>query len=182
RAHGVSAGSTSPWSRSFRSRPGWRWQRTSSLERRRPTMTDLPMFERATRRAVLKRGLAAGGLLTSGAWLAACGGGNHDQSVFSSTPLDAAAPTAPPSTSTEFAAVAGNVTSTQADAVSGATRAAGAYNLQWDGKGLDGKPLAGDHTLWIEAAREHGPHSVMSGPIVLGQPATTTIKGMGELS
>ena len=83
---------------------------------------------------------------------------------------------------TEFASAADNVTSDQLDAVSGATRSAGEYQLQWDGKGLDGSTLSGDHTMWIEAAREHGPHSVTSGTVTLGNPGSTTITGNGELS
>lgn len=83
---------------------------------------------------------------------------------------------------TEFAAVVANVTTEQADAVSGPTREAGAYELQWNGLGLDGKPLTGAYTLWIEAAREHGPHSVMSGPVVLGKSGSSSLTGNGELS
>ncbi len=83
---------------------------------------------------------------------------------------------------TEFASAADNVTSDQLDAVSGATRSAGEYQVQWDGTGLDGTPLTGDHAVWIEAAREHGPHSVTSGTVTLGKPGSTTITGDGELS
>lgn len=43
------------------------------------------------------------------------------------------------------------------DGVSGATRKAGTYVLQWDGLDDDGKPLsAGNYTLLVEAAREQG--------------------------
>jgi hypothetical protein len=83
---------------------------------------------------------------------------------------------------TEFTAAAADASAAQVDAVSGATRAPGAATLQWDGVGLDGSPVVGDHTLWIEAAREHGPHSVMSGPVTFGRAATTTVTGSGELS
>jgi hypothetical protein len=81
-----------------------------------------------------------------------------------------------------FAAFEGDIAQDQLDAVSGATRSAGKYQLQWDGKGLDGSALAGTYTLWIEAAREHGPHSVMNGKLVLGRAGSTTITGSGELS
>jgi hypothetical protein len=220
---------------------------------------ELPLFERASRRAVLRRGLAATGVLAAGAWLAACS--NDDKNAFdspattsssgaatsstSSTSSSGAATssTAPTATTapaaaaaaasvgirftyaaadasgrvrnpyiaawvedqsstmvglisvwyeareskylrelTQFSAASGDVTSTAVDAVSGATRPAGQYRLQWDGKGLDGAVLTGSHTLWIEAAREHGPHSVMSGPVVLGQAGSTTVAGGGELS
>ncbi|MEO8693189.1 MAG: DUF2271 domain-containing protein [Acidimicrobiales bacterium] len=83
---------------------------------------------------------------------------------------------------TEWAAASAKVTTSQLDAVSGATRSAGAYSFQWNGKGLDGKTLQGPHTLWIEAAREHGPHSVTHGPVTLGTPGKGTIPGSGELS
>jgi FAD:protein FMN transferase len=83
---------------------------------------------------------------------------------------------------TEFTASASQLESSDVDAVSGPTRQAGDYTLQWDGKGLDGAKLSGPFTLWVEAAREHGPHSVVSGPVALGQPGTITIPGSGELS
>jgi hypothetical protein len=83
---------------------------------------------------------------------------------------------------TAFAALAGEVPEAQFDAVTGATRSPGEYQLHWDGTGLDGSVLSGRYALWIEAAREHGPHSVMSGEVVLGQAGSTTIPGSGELS
>ena len=37
------------------------------------------------------------------------------------------------------------------------TRAPGKYDIIWDGKDDQGKPVgAGEYTLYIEAAREHG--------------------------
>lgn len=83
---------------------------------------------------------------------------------------------------TSFTGATAAITSAQVDAVSGATRSAGDYTLQWDGRGLDGTPLDGRYTLWVEAAREHGPHSVTSGSIDLGTPTNVTIAGNGELS
>lgn len=83
---------------------------------------------------------------------------------------------------TSYAKAAADVTTRQLDAVTGATRSAGEYRFQWDGSGLDGTPLTGAHTLWIEASREHGPHSVTSGVVELGSAGPTTIPANGELS
>ena len=45
--------------------------------------------------------------------------------------------------------------------VSSATRAPGSYQLKWDGKDNEGKLVkAGKYTVVVEAAREHGGHSV----------------------
>ena len=44
-----------------------------------------------------------------------------------------------------------------AHSVSSATRSAGHYTLQWDGKDNQGKPVKpGKYTVYIECAREHG--------------------------
>ena len=83
---------------------------------------------------------------------------------------------------TEFTSAGNAVDSSAFDAVTGATRAAGEYRLQWDGIGIDASALVGPYTLWIEAAREHGPHSVTSGPVTLGTAGTATIPANGELS
>ena len=83
---------------------------------------------------------------------------------------------------TDFTAASTDVDVDQVAAVSGATRAAGQYRLAWDGHGLDGAALTGPHTLWVEAAREHGPHSVTNGPITLPATGPTTVAGNGELS
>lgn len=83
---------------------------------------------------------------------------------------------------TEWSASSGGLSTAALNAVTGATRAAGQYQLGWDGKDLKGNALAGSYTLWIEAAREHGPHSVTSGPIVLGRAGTATLAANGELS
>ncbi len=216
------------------------------------------MFERSSRRTLLKRGLAVGGVVTAGVWLAACG--NDDKAVFATAtgtdggnggnggPTIAASSTATTHTTiltsgsatvgagevavaidfsytpggsggrirnpyiaawvedasgtmvalvfvwyssreskylrelTGFAAAARGLTSAELDAVSGATRTAGTYALRWDGKGFDGTVLTGRHTLWIEAAREHGPHSATTGPVDLGRPGTATLPADGELS
>ena len=225
---------------------------------------DLPHFERASRRAFLRRGLAASGALAAaGVALAACS--KSDADVFSAATADettttgtaaaTATTTAPVATAsssstststtaavaetavaagalevsfsytaadssgrvrnpyvavwveddggdlvaligvwystrdakylrelTEFTAAATDLGADQVDAVSGATRTAGRYQLQWDGRGLDGTAVAGPHTLWVEAAREHGPHSVTSGSLTLPATGPTTIAGNGELS
>ncbi|MEZ5139326.1 MAG: DUF2271 domain-containing protein [Acidimicrobiales bacterium] len=58
---------------------------------------------------------------------------------------------------------------TDVDAVTGATRPAGSYTVAWDGTDLAGARAApGTYTVWIEAAREHGPHSITSASIDLG--------------
>ena len=51
-------------------------------------------------------------------------------------------------------------------AVSSGTRAAGQYQLKWDGTNVNGQRVAqGDYVLCIEAAREHGPYSLITGNI-----------------
>lgn len=67
---------------------------------------------------------------------------------------------------------------------SGATRAAGTYSVVWDGTGLDDELVsAGDYVLYIEAAREHGPHSITSAAIVVdGSSVSVTLPDEGELS
>lgn len=51
-------------------------------------------------------------------------------------------------------------------AVSAGTRAAGQYQLKWDGTNVNGQRVAqGDYVLCIEAAREHGPYSLITGNI-----------------
>jgi hypothetical protein len=229
---------------------------------------ELPMFEQATRRAVLRRGLALTGVLLAGDLLAACGG-NGDKEAFATstttptTTLGAVPTTAAPTTTaarastttttkaatttsappgstaaatgnvvslaftytaadtsgrvnnpflaawvedasgnlvglisvvyltreskylrelTSWAAAGSKVTAAQLDAVTGATRSAGAYKFQWNGKGLDGTVLKGKHTIWLEAAREHGPHSVTKGEVALGAAGTFTLPASGELS
>ena len=48
------------------------------------------------------------------------------------------------------------------DTVTSATRQAGQYTLQWDGKDNAGKPVrAGTYTVCIEAAREHGTYQII---------------------
>ena len=48
--------------------------------------------------------------------------------------------------------------------VSSATRLPGAYTVAWAGLSDDGTPLApGEYVLCVEAAREHGPYSLVKG-------------------
>jgi thiamine biosynthesis lipoprotein ApbE len=48
------------------------------------------------------------------------------------------------------------------DTVTSATRTAGKYTLQWDGKDNAGKPVrAGTYTVCIEASREHGTYQII---------------------
>jgi hypothetical protein len=56
---------------------------------------------------------------------------------------------------------------------SSATRQPGTYDIVWDGKAADGKPLpAGSYFLCIESAREHGPYSLIREAITIGSDAT----------
>ncbi|MEY2836407.1 MAG: hypothetical protein RLZZ557_2069 [Bacteroidota bacterium] len=51
--------------------------------------------------------------------------------------------------------------------ISSATRPAGSYILKWDGKTEDGSWVeAGNYTIYIEAAREHGTYQLMKQEIV----------------
>lgn len=70
------------------------------------------------------------------------------------------------------------------DAMSGATRAAGSYQVVWDGTDVDGNVVPkGNYVLCIEAARERGPYEVATGPITIGTDGfTTTLADSGELS
>lgn len=67
--------------------------------------------------------------------------------------------------------------------MSGATRVAGTYTVAWDGTDLDGNPVpAGDYTLVIESAREHGPYSLTSAPLTVGDgPVAITLPDDGEI-
>lgn len=69
------------------------------------------------------------------------------------------------------------------DAVARPTRAPGRYTLVWDGKDQAGKPVVqGRYTVHIEAVREHGGHSYISGDLDLrAAPASAQIAGKDEL-
>ena len=52
------------------------------------------------------------------------------------------------------------------DSLAGATRKAGSYQLAWDGRDEQGRPVApGDYLLHLEIAREHGEHEKLSLPL-----------------
>jgi hypothetical protein len=70
------------------------------------------------------------------------------------------------------------------ETTTGATRAAGTYSLSWDGIDTSGARAAqGDYVLLIEAAQEHGTHSLTSAPITLGGSGTeASLADDGDLS
>jgi hypothetical protein len=70
------------------------------------------------------------------------------------------------------------------DTTSSATRTAGTYNLSWDLADLDGKRVDnGTYTLCVEATREHGPYSLVTGDLqVTGKAITQQLAANGELS
>ena len=58
------------------------------------------------------------------------------------------------------------------DAITSATRVAGKYALQWDGKDNAGKTVpAGKYTIFIEAAREHGTYQIIRQEMDLPSPS-----------
>ena len=68
--------------------------------------------------------------------------------------------------------------------VSSATRGPGRYTVRWDGRDNQGKPVpSGKYTIYIEAAREHGTHQLVSGDLVCnGSPAKLELPANVELS
>ncbi len=70
------------------------------------------------------------------------------------------------------------------DAVSGATRTPGDYALAWDGTDLDGDLVSqGTYYLCIEAAREHGPYSLVREAVAIGDASFTTgLTADGEIA
>ncbi len=70
------------------------------------------------------------------------------------------------------------------DAVTGATRSAGKYNLNWDMKDDNGNPVeAGKYTVHIEAARERGTYQLISREIELNdEPKNIDLQGGIEIS
>ena len=70
------------------------------------------------------------------------------------------------------------------DAVTGATRKPGTYQLTWDGALVSGKQItAGKYVLHIEAVREQGGREYIRQVIYLGQKNTQnyTLSGKAEL-
>ncbi len=70
------------------------------------------------------------------------------------------------------------------DAVTSATRTAGKYTLQWDGKDNAGKPVpAGTYTVCIEASREHGTYQIIRQEMDFSStPKHTALPGGTEIS
>ena len=67
------------------------------------------------------------------------------------------------------------------DAVTSATRQAGKYTLQWDGKDNAGKPVKpGVYTVYIEASREHGGYDLVKQEVDLaGGAKSFSLTGSG---
>jgi thiamine biosynthesis lipoprotein ApbE len=63
------------------------------------------------------------------------------------------------------------------------TRQPGKYRVIWDGKDDHKRPLpAGEYTIWIEAAREHGTYQDIRKKVTLAdQPFTEELKGNVEI-
>jgi thiamine biosynthesis lipoprotein ApbE len=63
------------------------------------------------------------------------------------------------------------------------TRPPGKYDVAWDGKDDQGKPVpAGEYTINIEAAREHGTYQLIRKSVTLGsKPFAETLKGNVEI-
>jgi thiamine biosynthesis lipoprotein ApbE len=70
------------------------------------------------------------------------------------------------------------------DAIGQATRPPGKYSLTWDGRDDKGKPLpAGEYTVSIEAAREHGTYQIIRKALKVGgdEPLSEDLKGGVEI-
>lgn len=69
------------------------------------------------------------------------------------------------------------------ETVSSATRAPGTYNVAWDCTDDAGARIpAGDYTLYIESAREHGPYQIIDQTVSLGATGGQwTLEPDGEL-
>ena len=69
------------------------------------------------------------------------------------------------------------------ETISRATRPPGKYEVIWDGKDDQGKPLpAGTYNLSIEAAREHGTYQVIRKELTLNdKPFADELKGNIEI-
>ena len=67
---------------------------------------------------------------------------------------------------------------------SSATRAPGSYSVAWDLTDADGKAVKdGTYTVCIEALREHGPYSLVTGTVAIkGTAVNQQLDDNGELS
>jgi hypothetical protein len=70
------------------------------------------------------------------------------------------------------------------DTISGATRPAGSYTLQWDGKDDSGNLVKpGKYTVYIEVAREHGTYQLMKQEMNFnGTPQKVNLPGGMEIT
>ncbi len=68
--------------------------------------------------------------------------------------------------------------------ISSATRPPGRYTLAWDGKDNQGRPVkAGEYTIYIEAAREHGTYQIMKQAMTFpGAARKVVIPGNPEVT
>ena len=78
----------------------------------------------------------------------------------------------------KFLSADNNISSTTS-----ATRSAGKYTLKWDGKDDKGDFVKqGTYTIYIEAAREHGTHQLMSQAITVNKVQHVDLSGNTEVS
>ncbi len=78
----------------------------------------------------------------------------------------------------QFSAGSSNISSTTS-----ATRSPGKYTLKWDGKDDKGNLVKqGTYTVYIEAAREHGTHQLMSQEVTPKKPQHIDIPGNTEVA
>lgn len=70
------------------------------------------------------------------------------------------------------------------DEIYGAARAAGSYDVVWDGTDGSGARVAqGDYVLFVESAREKGPHQLTTAALTLGAAAfDLPLEDNGELT
>lgn len=78
----------------------------------------------------------------------------------------------------KFSAGSGNISSTTS-----ATRSPGKYTLKWDGKDDDGNLVKqGKYTVYIEVAREHGTHQLMTQEIDIKKQTHFSLAGNTEVT
>jgi thiamine biosynthesis lipoprotein len=77
----------------------------------------------------------------------------------------------------------GRTDETLIDAMAGATRKPGRYQVSWNGRNFNGQQVAaGNYALRVEIAREHGERELLVLPFVLGdQPIKRSQRGKAEL-
>lgn len=59
------------------------------------------------------------------------------------------------------------------DAVTGATKPPGKYQVSWESKDAQGNALEGEYVLYLEAVREHGNRTLLKQKIQFGAGAQT---------